>query len=300
MSEMQVTPEEIGMVRFKRAGFGRRGYDTAQVDEYLGRIAQSMHQVLNDNNRLGTAADRTGQLLQMARVNNELQTHARQLENQLQATLQPEEIEDLQRQLSTATWGLARTQQELSDTRMQLARAQEELEQARTEIARAHAGSARDQISASGNAMTLLTQAQESADSVIESAERHARDLVAAARRQQREILERVRANAMKLAEPAAAPADGTDLDNLRTYARVAKVQLQAVVAALSAEIDKIDDLPSGPPTGGMRLGPAVVVAPMEPSPTALLAPWSGVATQTPRMTRGRAALPSPPDYNDY
>lgn len=110
-------------------------------------------------------------------------------------------------------------------------------------------------------AVLLFSQAQQVADQLVEEAVIHARDLMSSARHQQREILEQ----AHKAAESAAAevarstghglvasaatpPAGSTssaqDIEYVRTFARVAQVQLRSVLDALAEQVDRLGQVP--------------------------------------------------------
>lgn len=103
-------------------------------------------------------------------------------------------------------------------------------------------------------AVSLLSRAQQSADNAVAEAEAYARDLVATAREQYREILQRAQETAAQTTRdlpPAAAVQRGEpipEVEYVRTYARVAQVQLRSVLEALTAEVDKLDRLPRNVP----------------------------------------------------
>lgn len=114
-------------------------------------------------------------------------------------------------------------------------------------------------------AVLLFSQAQQVADQLVEEAVIHARDLMTSARNQQREILEQAH-RAAETAAREAAQANGRDLvasaataptgsydahqqpvpeiEYVRTFARVAQVQLRSVIEALTEEVDKLGELP--------------------------------------------------------
>lgn len=96
-------------------------------------------------------------------------------------------------------------------------------------------------------AVELLSRAQQSADNAVAEAEAYARDLVATAREQYRDILQRAQATAAQTSRelPSAERGDAIpEVEYVRTYARVAQVQLRSVLEALTAEVDKLDRLP--------------------------------------------------------
>ncbi len=115
-------------------------------------------------------------------------------------------------------------------------------------------------------AVILFSQAQQVADQLVEEAVRHARDLMTSARNQQREILQRAHEAAeAAVRESAATRADGTvtgyttpvpEIEYVRTFARVAQIQLRSVLDALTEQVDKLGDMPklAAPPAQGQHL----------------------------------------------
>ena len=110
----------------------------------------------------------------------------------------------------------------------------------------------------SPQAVILFSQAQQVADQLVEEAVLHARDLMSSARLQQREIMEQAH-RAAEAAARDAAQADGRsivtavtadystpvpEIEYVRTFARVAQAQLRSVVEALSAEVEKLSEVP--------------------------------------------------------
>ncbi len=122
--------------------------------------------------------------------------------------------------------------------------------------------------------VALFSQAQQVADQVVEEAVRHARDLIASARSEQREILQRAREEAA--AQPPAVWSDGAvtpspELDYVRTFARVAQVQLRSVVQALAEQVERLGEFSgstsgptSGPPATPEMVGRLPVPRPRE------------------------------------
>ncbi|WP_020579399.1 DivIVA domain-containing protein [Actinopolymorpha alba] len=116
------------------------------------------------------------------------------------------------------------------------------------------------------HAVALFSQAQQVADRLVAEAVQHARDLMTAARAQQREILQQAQnaADAAEAAAREAPPMAGTDgaargyatpipeVEYVRTFARVAQVQLRSVLDALAEQVDKLGDVPQL--TGGREL----------------------------------------------
>ncbi len=111
----------------------------------------------------------------------------------------------------------------------------------------------------SPQAVALFSQAQQVADQLVEEAVRHARDLMTSARNQQREILleaHRAAEAAARGAEVAvrdagsaiAAPSGYTkpvpEVEYVRTFAKVAQVQLRSVLDALTEQVEKLGDVP--------------------------------------------------------
>jgi cell division initiation protein len=106
----------------------------------------------------------------------------------------------------------------------------------------------------SPQAVALFSQAQQVADQLVEEAVRHARDLMTSARNQQREILQRahdaadnaVRTSAAALPERSAGSYDTRiqEIEYVRTFARVAQVQLRSVLEALAEQVDKLGEMP--------------------------------------------------------
>jgi len=128
------------------------------------------------------------------------------------------------------------------------------------------AGSDLEQEIAAG-AVGLLSQAQLIADRAVADAEQYARDLVVAARDQYREVLERAERSAGHVvaglaaglaAEPAqsAQPSQAggpalPEIEYVRTYAKVAQIQLRSVLDALTEQVDRLGSLPLTDPEQG-------------------------------------------------
>jgi cell division initiation protein len=97
----------------------------------------------------------------------------------------------------------------------------------------------------------IISQAQVLAEKFVAEAEQYSKDLVASARTQYSEILRRAEqaaGNQAPAATPAAAgPEYHTPIDEIeyvRTYTKVAQVQLRAVIDALAAQVDRLGDVP--------------------------------------------------------
>lgn len=96
----------------------------------------------------------------------------------------------------------------------------------------------------------IISQAQVLAEKFVAEAEQYSKDLVASARTQYSEILRRAEqaaGNQAPAATPAAGPEYHTPIDEIeyvRTYTKVAQVQLRAVIDALAAQVDRLGDVP--------------------------------------------------------
>jgi cell division initiation protein len=136
-----------------------------------------------------------------------------------------------------------------------------EIERLRSEVERLRDQEQPDTPSGeiSPQAVALFSQAQQVADQLVEEAVRHARDLMTSARNQQREILQRAHEaadNAVRVS--AAVLPDGAvggyntpvqEIEYVRTFARVAQVQLRSVLDALTEQVEKLGEVP--------KLGPS-------------------------------------------
>lgn len=129
----------------------------------------------------------------------------------------------------------------------------EELANLRAENARlnAAAGADLEQEIAAG-AVGLLSQAQLIADRAVADAEQYARDLVVAARDEYREVLERAERTADHVVAGLATvegPSSSSspslpEIEYVRTYAKVAQIQLRSVLDALTEQVDRLGTLP--------------------------------------------------------
>lgn len=138
-----------------------------------------------------------------------------------------------------------------------------ENERLRSEVERAGSSPSpqQDDGEISTQAVLLFSQAQEIADQLVEEAVVHARDLMTSARNQQREILEEAHraadaaarkvadSNGQEMVSAAAGSApDYTtpvpEIEYVRTFARVAQVQLRSVLDALTEQVEKLGEVP--------------------------------------------------------
>ncbi|GAA1569827.1 MULTISPECIES: DivIVA domain-containing protein [Kribbella] len=98
------------------------------------------------------------------------------------------------------------------------------------------------------HAVGLLSQAQQIADNLVSEAEQYAKDLVENARSQQREALKQAHESvesAVKHIPAADAPV--AELEYVRTFTRVAHVQLRSVLDALAEQVERLGKLPETP-----------------------------------------------------
>lgn len=98
------------------------------------------------------------------------------------------------------------------------------------------------------HAVGLLSQAQQIADNLVAEAEQYAKDLVETARTQQRDALAQARdsvESAVKHFPASDAPV--ADLEYVRTFTRVAHVQLRSVLDALAEQVERLGHLPQVP-----------------------------------------------------
>jgi cell division initiation protein len=98
------------------------------------------------------------------------------------------------------------------------------------------------------HAVGLLSQAQQIADNLVAEAEEYAKDLVENARSQQREALKQAHdsvESAVKHIPATDAPV--AELEYVRTFTRVAHVQLRSVLDALAEQVERLGKLPEVP-----------------------------------------------------
>jgi cell division initiation protein len=105
-----------------------------------------------------------------------------------------------------------------------------------------------ERVEISVHAVGLLSQAQQTADSCVAEAEQYARELIEAARNQYRDILDRAQQAAAESVRhiDVASTESGVgvpEIEYVRTYARVAQVQLRSVLDALTHEVDKLGQI---------------------------------------------------------
>ncbi|UYM07428.1 DivIVA domain-containing protein [Solicola gregarius] len=103
-------------------------------------------------------------------------------------------------------------------------------------------------------AVLMFSEAQKISDNLIDEAVTHARDLMASARTQQREIVKEAQDTAESLVRQSdAVTDDGTvvgydrqvpEIEYVRTFAKVAQVQLRAVLDALNEQVETLGEVP--------------------------------------------------------
>ena len=137
----------------------------------------------------------------------------------------------------------------VSEVRAALDSSRQELASLRAENAKLSAATGADlEQEIAAGAVGLLSQAQLIADRAVADAEQYARDMVLAARDQYREVLERAERSAGHVATAlATATTEGPSLPEIeyvRTYAKVAQIQLRSVLDALTEQVDRLGSLP--------------------------------------------------------
>ncbi len=96
------------------------------------------------------------------------------------------------------------------------------------------------------DAVSLLSEAQLIADETIADAERYSKDLVMTARTQYRDVLKRAEDSAgQTITSPLHPAVHVPEVEYVRTYAKVAQIQLRAVLDALAEQVDLLGQLPN-------------------------------------------------------
>jgi len=140
-------------------------------------------------------------------------------------------------------------------TELERAEFHAENERLRAEVESLRSKGSEPEGGVSPQAVILFSQAQQVADQLVEEAVRHARDLMTSARNQQREILQRAQEAAENAVRTSAAalPEGGAvegytmpvqEIEYVRTFARVAQVQLRSVLEALTEQVEKLGEVP--------------------------------------------------------
>jgi cell division septum initiation protein DivIVA len=105
---------------------------------------------------------------------------------------------------------------------------------------------------ATDQAVSVLNQAQQLGDSLIDEAMQSARDLLLTARSQQRDVMEQAQVAAKGAVNRATAIAERAgsedasvrDIEYIRMFVKVAQVQFQAVLDALNEHVNRLDEAP--------------------------------------------------------
>jgi len=136
----------------------------------------------------------------------------------------------------------------VSEVHAALDSGRQELASLRAENAKLRAASGADlEQEIAAGAVGLLSQAQLIADRAVADAEQYAREMVLAAREQYREVLERAERSAGHVAAALATTPEAPSLPEIeyvRTYAKVAQIQLRSVLDALTEQVDRLGNLP--------------------------------------------------------
>ena len=160
-----------------------------------------------------------------------------------------------QEQIASLTQDNSRLREQVQGGQDQLAQVQEELRQAQ-EALRLGPGDAHEVVTE--QAVLLLDQAQQLADQLIDEGMQSARDLMVAARSHQREIVDPGAAVAEQMAalqamQPPVVATGGlngkptaAEVEDIRTFAKVAQVQFRAVLEALNEQVNRLDNFEGG------------------------------------------------------
>ena len=145
------------------------------------------------------------------------------------------------------------TRRDQMKQRDELEQAQDELAQTRAELRQVKAELERAQVDPQGDvsdqAVLLLNQAQQLADALIDEGMQSARDLMLAARSHQREIVTPTGDAEFASVGAATMPAGhgshpessvASEVEDVRTFARVAQVQFRAVLEALNEQVNRL------------------------------------------------------------
>jgi cell division initiation protein len=156
-----------------------------------------------------------------------------------------DDVTRLHDQIATMKRDYTRQRDELEQAQDELAQSRAELQQVKGELQRAQM-EPQDQVT--DQAVLLLNQAQQLADALIDEGMQSARDLMVAARTHQREIVNPVGEVDQGAAVLAGAtdhashtdPARSAEIEDIRTFARVAQVQFRAVLDALNEQVERL------------------------------------------------------------
>ena len=180
-----------------------------------------------------------------------------------------------------------------NEVRRFLAGVAEQLESADAERARLRAelDGLRNRLDQGGDpqvinpqAIALFSQAQQVADNLVAEAVEHAKSLMSDARKQQRELLEKARQAvgdavprveaASREPNPYVAGAHTTrEVEYVRTFAKVAQVQLRSVLEALTEQVDRLAEADEAE---AARAGSVLHAGPVAPPPMEMYGETSG------------------------
>ena len=176
-----------------------------------------------------------------------------------------DDLERLQRQVTSARRDQMRQRDDLEQAQDELAQTRAELQQVRAELQQARVD---PQDLVSDQAVLLLDQAQQLADALIDEGMQSARDLMVAARSHQREIVmpmgDADHGGVGAASGHHADPSVSAEVEDVRNFARVAQVQFRAVLEALNEQVNRLGSVSDT----GERIPPADHHG---PAPTAAL-----------------------------
>ncbi|MGH1565375.1 DivIVA domain-containing protein [Mumia sp. DW29H23] len=172
----------------------------------------------------------------------------------------PTDLSRISSEIRQATFTVRRRgldEEEVGDYLSQLATAVQRLEEdnarLRAELRAKEEEKGSEPISA--QAVIMFAEAQKVADSLIDEAVTHARDLMMSARAQQRDIVrdahEAATEAARKVGPPARTDEVGRydhpvpEIEYVRTFAKVAQIQLRSVLEALTEQVDALGEMPN-------------------------------------------------------
>ena len=162
------------------------------------------------------------------------------------------------RAIREASFGSRRRGVDETEVRRFLASVADQLEAADAERARLRAeldglrgrlGQTGESQAINPQAIALFSQAQQVADNLVAEAVEHAKSLMLDARKQQRELLEKARqavGDAVPRVEAAGREQtvhSAREVEYVRTFAKVAQVQLRSVLEALTEQVDRLAEV---------------------------------------------------------
>ncbi len=155
-----------------------------------------------------------------------------------------DDVTRLQGDLATVKRERARERDDLEQAQDELAQTRAELQQVKEDLRRAQ----NDPLAqVTDQAVLLLNQAQQLADALIDEGMQSARDLMVAARTHQREIVSPGGDDEHGGVQPVTGDHAGhpdlsvsAEIEDVRTFARVAQVQFRAVLDALNEQVERL------------------------------------------------------------